>query len=278
MAGSITYLFFIFFIFFPHIMHVSYLYQNQSGLLSDLNPLHMFNTSDKLQTEFYTIFSFGFLPLLAPLSLLPALADLATYFVLGSDLTAAQGLFMHYRVSLAPLLSWAAIATIIRFKFLDKKWVALYLVAVAVFIQYSLHLPLSYLSKSWFWQVPASVPTITAIIRNDLPPTASVVAQNNIAPHLAHRDFIYSLYPEKKYFAHNSPCGQPNCDWFSWYDHPEFLLVDTASDWDIRHLLADRPDFIKGLENIEKEGVVKVYKRSGTTTLYKVLKNPDEIK
>ncbi|CAN5226165.1 hypothetical protein BH09PAT2_BH09PAT2_10340 [soil metagenome] len=278
MAVSLVYLLFIFFIFFPQIMHTQYLYQNHAGLLSDLNPLHMFDTSEKLQTEFYTILSFGFLPFLAPLSLLPGLADLATYFVIGSDLGGAQGLFMHYRVTLAPLLAWAAITTIIRYKFLDNKYIAIYMVVVAAFAQYTLHLPLSYLTKSWFWQTPSSVEDITKIIRDDLPNDASVVAQNNIVPHLSHRDQIYSLYPRKKHFSHNSPCGTLDCNWFSWYDHPKYLFVDTASDWDIRHLLANRPDFIAGLQNIEKAGVVKVYKKVGTATLYTVLKNPDDIK
>lgn len=271
MIASVMYLFFIFFIYFPHIIHFPYLYQNSGGLLSNLNPLSLVDTAEKRQTILYVFFSYGFMPFINPLSLLPALADLATYFVIGSDLTAAQGLAMHYRITLAPLLTWATIISIAKYKkYLDNYAIAAYLLVVILVCQYTLHLPLSYLTKQWFWQESPSVATINSVITNYLPPNASVVAQNNIVPHISHRDKIYSLYPTTKSFKEDSPCGKPTCHWFSWFDSPEYLLVDTASDWDARHLLEDRAEFIDGLQNLEKAGVVTVYKRIGTTTLYTI--------
>jgi hypothetical protein len=77
-------------------------------------------------------------------------------------------------------------------------------------MQYYLYLPLSYLTKYWFWHQPSAVKTINFVKNNKnnyLPKTALVVAQNNIFPHISHRDKIYSLYPEKKTFTKNSPCG-----------------------------------------------------------------------
>lgn len=145
-------------------------------------------------------------------------------------------------------------------------------------VQYALHLPLSYLTKPWFWQRPAGVENIQNIINNYLPKNASVVAQNNIIPHISHRDKIYELYFEKKDFSKNSPCQKPQCNWLKWYDNPQFLFVDTSPEWDIRHLLADRNDFIKGLENLEKAKIISVYKNVNSATLYKVLKNPDDYK
>lgn len=273
---SFSYLFFIFFIYFPHIIRLPYLYQNNGGILSNLNPLSMFDTAEKLQTEFYTLFSYGFLSLLSPLTLIPVLGDLATYFVFGSDLTGAQGLFMHYRVTLAPLLSWSAISAIHRYGFLNKKYIAVYLVFVACFIQFFLHLPLSYLTKSWFWQEPTAVNNINTLIREDLPRTASVVSQNNITPHISHRDKIYTLYPEQHTFTAHSPCGKNTCEWFRWFDHPEYLIVDTSSDWDARHLLIDHDPYVRGLVNLEKAGVITKYKQINTATLYKVNENPDD--
>jgi uncharacterized membrane protein len=274
MLMSIAYLFFVFFIYFPYIIRSPYLYQNNDGLLSNLNPIYMFNTAEKLQTEFYTLISFGFLPLFNPLTLLPAIADLATYFVIGSDLPGAQGLYMHYRVTLAPLLAWASIIVISRRKFLNTKYTALYLFVFWAFTQYTLHLPVSYLTKSWFWQEPSAVKNINTLIKQYLPPDASVVSQNNITPHISHRDQIYTLYPEKEEFLKNSPCGQRSCDWFQWHDSPEFLIADTSTDWDARHLLVDRGQYIKGLQNLEAEGVIKNYKQIGNAVLYKVLKTP----
>ena len=185
---------------------------------------------------------------------------------------------MHYRITLAPLLSLATIVTIVKFKKLNSKYTAIYLFICLAIIQYSLHLPLSYLSKKWFWTEPASVKDINYVILNYLPREASVVSQNNITPHISHRNNIYTLYPEKKKFSGSSICGNIECDWFRWYSNPEFLIVDTSSDWDARHLLIDRENYIKGLENIEKAGAIEIYKKRGNTILYKIKSNPKNIK
>lgn len=277
MFASFIYVAFIFLVYFPYIIHFPYPYQNKGGILSNLNPLSLFDTTEKLQTLFYTGFTFGFIPLLNLFATLPILADIGTYFVLASDLPGAQGIYAHYRITLAPLLSWSTITVISRFKFLNSKYVAAYLITAALIVQYALHLPLSYLAKSWFWQEPPAVKNINTMIRDWLPKSASVVAQNNIVPHISHRDKIYSLYPEVRTFTKNSPCGKKDCNWFRWFGSPQFLFVDTSADWDARHLLTDRPIFIDGLKNLETEGVIKNYKQIGNTILYKVRENPDSI-
>ena len=278
MLLSTLYVSFIYFIFFPYIVHTTYLYQNSGGLLSNLNPLSFFDTTEKRQVIFYSLLTFGFLPLLSPLALIPALADLATYFVIASQLPGAQGLFGHYRITLTPFLVWATTLAVSKYKFLNNKYVGVYLLICAILVQYILHLPLSYLMKQWFWTQPVSATTINEMIRSYLPSTVSVVAQNNITPHISQRDEIYTLYPEKKTFLKNSPCGQQTCDWFRWFGSPQYLIVDTAGDWDARHLLIDRPLFLAGLANLEKTKVVTLYKQFGTTRLYKVNENPDNYK
>lgn len=272
MGISIVYLLFVFFIYFPYIVQTPYLYQNQAGLLSNLNPASFYDTGDKRAVIWYSLLSFGGLPLLSPLYLLAVIGDLATYFVIASDLPGAQGLFMQYRITLAPLLIWGTIMTISRFKKLNRWYIALYLILCTCFVQYTLHLPLSYLSKSWFWTEPASVKDINTLIRY-LPATASVVSQNNITPHISHRIYIYTLYPQTKTFMTNSSCGKSTCDWFRWDGDPEFLIADTATDWDARHLLVNRQNFINGLNNLEKEGVIQKYKQVNSAVLYKVIKN-----
>lgn len=277
MLGAAAYLFFIFYIYFPRMIHFPYTYQNKAGLFSNLNPGDLFNTPEKIQAIKYALASFGFLPLLALGYLLPALAHFATYFVIASDLPGAQGLFGQYRITLAPLLAWATILTIAKHKKLNSPLIGIYLLFWIMFVQYVLHLPLSYLSKSWFWQEPPAVKNINLIKNHDLPETAAVVAQNNIIPHISHRDKIYELYPEKRSFLQPSPCGKPECNWFRWYNDPEFLFVDISSEWDIRHLLANRPDYIDGLANLEKAGVIQKYQQIGNAILYQVLRNPSEV-
>lgn len=278
MAMSVVYVGFIFFVYFPHIVHMQYLYANSGGFFSNLNPLTFFDTDEKRQVIWYSLLSFGFLPLLSPWYLLPAVADLAIYFVIANQLPGAQELAGQYRVTLTPFLVWGTIMSIGKLKRLNKWYVAIYLIICVMLVQYVLHEPLSYLSKQSFWTQPSGVKYINAMIHTYLPRTASVVSQNNITPHVSHRDQIYTLYPEKKNFPKDSPCGQITCDWFRWYGNPQFLIIDTSSEWDARHLLTDRPLFLKGLQNIEKAKVVTIYKQLGSTILYKVNKNPDDYK
>lgn len=276
MILSALYLLFVFFVFYPYIVHMPYLYSNHAGLLSNLNPTSLIDTGDKRTAIFYSFSSWGFLPLFSPLWLIPVLSHFYKFFVIASDLPGAQGLFGQYRIMLTPVLALASIWTLKRLKYKIQIILGIWLLVNTFFAQYSLHLPLSYLAKSWFWQQPAAANTINGMIKIYLPQNVSVVSQNNITPHISERDKIYTLYPEKKIFQKYSPCGQVQCDWFRWYGNPEFLIVDTSSDWDARHFLTDRPLFIKGLINLEKAKVVAKYKQIGTTILYKVNENPDK--
>lgn len=277
MSLSVIYILFVFYIFFPHIVQTEYLYENNAGLLSNFNPLDLINTSEKLKTIFYSFFSFGFLPFLSPLALIPIFGDFAIYFVIGSELPGAQGIFGHYRVMLAPLLVWSTIITISRFKKLNNFYVAIYLVVVIAIMQYHLHLPLSFLSKSWFWTEPIAVKDINYLIDNLLPDEASVVAQNNITPHISHRNEIFTLYFDRKNFLVDSPCEELNCEWMRWFGNPEYLIVDLSSNWDARHLLANNEEFRLGIKNLEKAGVIEEYESIGDAKLYKVIVNPSDL-
>ncbi len=267
---SVLYLLFIYLIYFPHITSVPYLYANREGLLSNLNPYYLINTKEKLVTLFYSFLSFGFLPFLNPLTLLLIFVHFTTFFVIASDLPGAQGLYGHYRVTLAPLFVWSSVTTIATFRFFNRKLIAIYLLLCTLFVQYSLHLPLSYLSKSWFWHEPAAVTSINKIISDALPQNASVVSQNNITPHISHRDKIYTLYYERKNFSSNSPCKESICDWIHWYGNPNYLIVDTSSNWDARHLLIDRPKFLQAILNMENAGRIRLIKQIDNAKLYKV--------
>lgn len=273
-VGSVLYLLFIYLIYFPYVVNLSYLYSNKAGLLSNLNPYYLINTKEKITTIFYSFASFGFLPLLNPLTLPLIFAHFTTFFVIASDLPGAQGLYGHYRVTLAPLFVWSTVVTLGAFRFLNNKYVAIYLIFCSLFLQYVLHLPLSYLAKEWFWKKPASETYINTLIERYLPQDASIVSQNNITPHISHRDKIYKLYYDSKTFTSHSPCGNPKCDWFRWFSNPEFLIVDTSPNWDARHLLIDRPLFLKALNNMEKAKVIRLYKEVGSAKLYRIMGSP----
>lgn len=274
MGISVLYVALIFLVYFPHFTADGYRFQNEKGLFADADVTAMYNTPEKKDVILYSLLSFGFIPLLLPLYLIPALGDLAHYFVLGSDyISQAQGLFGHYRTSLALLLIWPTILVIQKYKKLNKWYVGLYLLICILLAQYLLHLPLSYLSKSWFWNEPGGVRTINSMLKS-LPNDASVVTQVNIAPHIGTRDTIFLLWPDERSFSKNSPCGKPTCTWLRWVGKPKYMLVDTSPEWDIRHLLSNRENFIESVNNVEKGKIIKLYKEEGSTKLYKVLKTP----
>ncbi|HSD98985.1 MAG TPA: DUF2079 domain-containing protein [Patescibacteria group bacterium] len=271
---SCVYLVFIFTIYFPFFIPGGYRFQNKSGLLSHLDATTLYNTSDKRDVLLYSSVWFGFLPFLSPLFLLPAFFDLVKYFVVANaNVTSGQSLFGHYRSMLALLFVWPTIITIGRYKKLNNIYIACYLLLFALFIQYQLHLPLSYFSKQWFWTKPASTNTIEQMLTK-IPPDASIATQINILPHLSHRKLEFVLWPDTKDFLINSPCGQKNCTWFRIADKPQYILVDTATDWDVRYWLTDRNTFIQGLQNMEKAGVITQKQTIDTTTLYVVIKKP----
>lgn len=266
---STVYLFYVFAIHFPLFTDQGYRYANPNGLFSDVNPYYMINTEEKQKTILYSLGWFGFLPLLSPIHLIPAAGDLGHYYILGESIVApAQGLFLHYRSSLSILLIWPTIIVISKYRKLNSKYTAIYLILCAAFFQYYLHLPLSYLSKSWFWNTSPAVTDIRQAISNL--PNSSIVSQNNITPHLTHRDEVYTLWPSTKDFKTNSPCGNQNCNWFRWGGNPKYLIVDTSEDWDARHFLTSRENFIKGIRSMEKAEIISEYFRAGNSVIYKI--------
>lgn len=269
---SCVYLFLIFGIYFPHFTERGYEYQSTKGLLGDINLLNFVNTPNKREVFLVSLGNFGFLPFLSPLSLIPFFGDLFSYFVIGNNIKEADGIFMHYRVTLAALLTWSTILAVTRVKRLNNISIALYLVLCAFVMQYALHLPLSYLTKSWFWTEQTSVQNIDKMLTY-LPADASVVAQNNISPHIAHRKEVFTAWPTEKKFVKNSPCGKEKCHWIIWKSTtPRYFVVDTSNNWDIRHFLADRKDFIDAVQNMEKAGFIKKKQQVGNAVLYDVLK------
>jgi uncharacterized membrane protein len=276
MGIALAYLIFIFGFYFPHAIVGGYKYQTKDGLLSDFNPIYLINTSDKRDVWIYSLFSFGFIPLFYPLYLISYVGNLVVYFIFGKGVPGAQGLFLHYRVDLVPLLAFATILTIDKwknkFKLLNSKYMAIYIILCACIVQYALHLPLSYLAKQWFWYQSPAVANINEVI-SALPTDASVASQDNITPHLSHRREIFTLWPQHQVFTKNSPCGKKICDWFSWGGEPQYLVVDISNDWDIRHFLGDRQDFIQSINNLEKAGYIKIDKQKGNAILFHVVKN-----
>lgn len=271
-AVAAIYSFVIFFIYFPYMTQDGYRYAGSGGFFDSMNMYYLINTPEKRSVYLYSLGWFGFFPLLSPLLLLPALGDITKYFVIANTLPSVHGLFMHYRVTLAALLVWPAIITVSKIKLFNKHIVAVILFGFVLYLNYSLHVPLTYLTKQWFWTPPSSLSTLRDVLPH-VDADEAIAVQNNIVPHLSQRNDILTLWYEQKQLSDISVCGKELCDWLRWNGKPSSLLVDLAPEWDIRHFLADRDAFIRAVENLEQQGVIKVKYRNGTTTLYTIMLN-----
>lgn len=269
LTGALLYTLLLFAIYYPLVVPGGYQYQSSQTGLATFDPRLLVSTAEKRDVWLYSIMWFGGLPLLAPLYLIPFLGNLASYFMLGKSVSTAQGLFLQYRIELIPLLILPLFKAFEKYKRLNTRYVAVYLLVCCLLGQYFLHLPLSYLSKKWFWAQPASVNSINHVI-SYIPPHASVVSQNNITPHLSHRDTIFTLWPRKKSDPSQKLCGKSECNWLTWVGNPEYLILDASADWDIRHTLANREDFLDAIHNMEKNNEIVKYQHHGSTVLYKI--------
>ncbi len=149
----------------------------------------------KLNTVLSMFISFGFLPLLAPLHLLPVIQQLVVRFI---D-TVTQHRWVntnHYVFPLVPLLSIASIYSVrkIQKKFPHNSTLALYIFVWALGQNLFYHGPLNSIFKRQFyanymWETNASE------LLTHIPPTAIVASQNSLLPHLSHRSKFY-LFPE----------------------------------------------------------------------------------
>ncbi len=219
----------------------------------------MFWPRVKLETWFYSLAWFSFLPLLAPQTLIPVLIDLAQHFLAGEKYAGTWGLFMHYRASLGPFLVWGTIEGLVFLKSKLKLFYLTFLIILpALFFQYYLHLPLNRLSKSYFWQEEEWMKNNQALL-SVIKEKAPVVAQNNLVPHLAHRDEIYLAWPRK----------ENDRWWLFWSGNPEYLIVDLHPGQAITHLLVNSEvELREAVENMENEGRINLVKSRGESRLY----------
>ncbi len=268
---SLFYLLILFFIYFPTVLPEGYRFGNSSGLLSDVNPIYLIDSAEKQKTILYSLGWFGFIPLLYPIGVIPFIGDLAHYFVLGKGVIRTEDIFLHYRSTVGLLLIWPTIIAISKVKFLNNWKTALYLLLCAAFLQYYLHLPLSYLSKKWFWQERVEIANINHLLKK-IPENASVATHNNIAVHLTHRDEIYGLFPMQRDFKSNSPCGTTSCGWFRVGGDPKFLFYDKGSNFNALHYLTGREEFFETISNLEKNGNIQLIEHKDTSYLYRIIK------
>ncbi len=147
-----------------------------------------FNSSEKIKLLFQSFISFGFLPLLSGVYLLPIIAELGIRFLPLDSHFQSFSFGMHYNVFLGVFLTLATIDTLSHFKNKNTKLIlTVILVVLTVFSAKKItKSPLLLLTNHTFWaewNVPS--PLITEL--SCVPLHGSIMSQNNILPHLIKR-------------------------------------------------------------------------------------------
>ena len=161
-----------------------------------------YDDAEKRKTVTASLFSFGFLPLLAPVELIAPTFSLAMRFF--DDTTPRLYAFNnHYAAPFIPLLAVALSFGIYRLiMFFEKKnwhnkgwkFIIIYLILMTIWQDYVYRGPINSLLKPQFYQTFSFEKDAHELI-NMVPAGAVIATQNSLLPHLSQRDDFY-LLPE----------------------------------------------------------------------------------
>lgn len=231
-----------------------------------LNPLKIvvefFNSQEKRLVWLYSLSWFSFLPLLSPGAILAVFLDLAQYFITGSEFSRMWSPFMHHRAILAPFLLLGVLKalTILKKKKLSPKTISLALVIICLGLQYYFHFPLNKLSKAIYWQEEPWMIDNRQLLAA-VPPDASIATQQNLVPHLSHRQEVYLTWPR----IHDEDKW-----WLNFGGQPEYLVVDLRPNQWLTQILESNENFQAAIQNMENAGKISLESEIGLARLYRV--------
>ena len=184
-------------IIIPHFLHgEGFAYLPQQLIFNPVFFLkEIFYPFQKTKTILLTLGNFGFLPLLYPPVLIPIFEQFTERFV-GNVVATRWGTGLHYSAPLAPILVYGTIKSLEK-NFFKKRKLLTYSLGglfflIVVFYQYFLHLPLNMLAKRDFYQLPERREQINEAMTM-IGEKESVATQNNLLPHLSHREKIFTF-------------------------------------------------------------------------------------
>lgn len=162
----------------------------------------MINPHIKLQTLFRSFFTFSLLPLFAPLPyLIPLIEDFSDRFIYSGPQYTKWGLVNHHAATGAMLLAITSVYAVLKlsklFKTSESKkrfyiLVGIILISTTTLNNLVFHGPINSLFKRQFYEEEKWVIDNREVIAQ-VPKSVSVAAQNNLLPHMTHRDDIYRL-------------------------------------------------------------------------------------
>lgn len=265
MAVSLAYFFIVTKFAIPSISGV---FRHESSLPSSLSEwlTFLFYPFVKIKTLFFSFVSFLFLPLLSFPAMIPVILHFVEHF-LDKEFTGRFEMALHYRVPLAPLLAVAAIYGLVNLQKRIKNknlpnFIATGLLTVLFINQFFLHLPLNSLFKRDFYQSKPWMDDIRTTIKK-IPPQASITTQNNIVPHLSHRDQIYLASVTFKNCQNGELCRR------LLYENADYVLLDLHEGQPVNNFWGEKIETIKEvMENEDRLGFYKMEDKNNNVFLY----------
>ena len=177
---------------------------------------------------------------------------------------------MHHRAILSVFLTLGLIDVLV----VLRKWrinitiLTVVLVLIASGLQYHYHFALNKLTKREYWkeeQWMEDTRELIAFVQKD----ARVAAQQNLVPHLTHREHIYLIWP-RVHDIESEPCGQMSCWWLDFNSNADYLVVDTRPDQWLTQMLETNEHWQEAIANMEKDGRITLEKQVGGARLYSI--------
>jgi len=240
----------------------------------DINPITIisqyFNNSEKRTVWLYTLTSFGGLAIFSPGAMLAVIFDLFQYFATGDGFNQMWTPFKHHRAILAPFMGYGVIEVCaFMSKYIKIKYLAVWIFIATCVFQFIFHYPLNKLTKTIYWRNEPWMDNLNQLIKT-IPSSVSLASQQNLVPHVSHRRDIYLVYPRKHDFS-DMPCGEISCWWLDFDAKADYLLVDMRPNQWLTQTLETNENYQSAIANMEKRGFIKVERKIGDATLYKVV-------
>lgn len=205
---------------------------------------NLFDAPEKQRTLFFSLLSFGFLPLLYPPSWPLVLQDLATRFM-QNDYTLRWGLGLHYSAQLAVILAFASSQIIKK----NKTIVSLILIILVFYLhQFKLHSPLGLSYNPAFYGHTKNFKFLDELIAR-VPKGATVMTMNNIAPHMIHTHKVFLLRAVYNDFM------------------PEYFVLDLRDGQNINNFFGAGIEALKN--SLPQDSRYSVFYKNGEQVIYK---------
>lgn len=217
-----------------------------------------FDSYTKIRTIILSLLSFAFLPIFSGWFIIIPFVHFFTNFI-SKDFTGRWDIYLHYRIHLASILAYASVLgyikilafkNIVRYKKILVYSIPAALFVIIVLLDFLLHLPLNTLLKPQFYQSEPWMTDNFSVIAK-IPKNAYLLTQNNLAPHVANREFLY-------YFPKN-------------IERADYIFLDLRKGQPIINfwLSGEEKEVRNEINHLVNRGVFEIFYQKGDAILLK---------